>query len=662
MKSSVFICALLACAAWLSTFGKSHDKWSDRHGEGAPAAREMLVHSHNDYEQKRPFWGAYEAGADSIEADVYLVGNDLLVAHSRSGLKTAKTLRSLYLEPLRDVMRKNGGRARANEKPLQLVIDIKNGRQAFDALLKMIEQEGFRGCFDVHKNPSAARLSVGGDISEIKDFLAYPDFVFFSVPSARKLDDSQCRRVSWVSDCACIYTKWRSGPMSEGDKKKIRDAAGRAHARGLPFRLWGFPDNTEAWQLARELGLDYVNTDRPAAAVAFFAAAASPSPPVKMGTVLPPAGTVPSPAQPPKSQVRAEIAWVKPICVEKDRYIGWPSVCRLANGDVMAVFSGDRDGHVCPWGKVQMVRSSDEGETWSEPVTIANGPIDDRDAGIVQLPDGEIFVTYFTSVAYRVPGILARHPEYKRHDEKISDEVRAAALGNWAVRSRDNGRTWSRPEKLSMRGQTPHGPILLKDGSLLQFGRFFADSVHGTARERGRTRISAERSCDGGRTWEMLCSDVPDTNGENSKGQLFHEPHVVELADGTLVGMVRYHGADNCMRATFSKDGGRTWAPMAKSPLVGLPPHLIRLADGKIVCVYGRRLKSPGFGEFAAISDDGGATWDHANEISLAPSHCGDLGYPASCLLANGDILTVFYQQPEPGCKPCLMAARWKAK
>ena len=160
MKSSVFICALLACAAWLSTFGKSHDKWSDRHGEGAPAAREMLVHSHNDYEQKRPFWGAYEAGADSIEADVYLVGNDLLVAHSRSGLKTAKTLRSLYLEPLRDVMRKNGGRARANGKPLQLVIDIKNGRQAFDALLKMIEQEGFRGCFDVHKNPSAARLSV----------------------------------------------------------------------------------------------------------------------------------------------------------------------------------------------------------------------------------------------------------------------------------------------------------------------------------------------------------------------------------------------------------------------------------------------------------------------------------------------------------------------
>ena len=75
--------------------------------------------------------------------------------------------------------------------------------------------------------------------------------------------------------------------------------------------------------------------------------------------------------QPPKEQARAEIKWVKEICVEKDRYIGWPTVCRLANGDLLAVFSGDRDSHICPWGKVQMVRSTDDGETWGAPVTIA---------------------------------------------------------------------------------------------------------------------------------------------------------------------------------------------------------------------------------------------------------------------------------------------------
>lgn len=376
--------------------------------------------------------------------------------------------------------------------------------------------------------------------------------------------------------------------------------------------------------------------------------------------------------QPPKNQVRAEIKWVKEICVEKDRYIGWPTVCRLANGDLLAVFSGDRDSHICPWGKVQMVRSTDDGETWGAPVTIANGILDDRDAGIVQLPDGEIVVTWFTSVAYRAPNILAQHPEYKRHDEKLDPDAVKAATGYFLISSRDNGKTWSKPEKLANCDQTPHGPIVLKDGSLLQIGRR-TTVVNATAMNRyGRTIITVSRSTDAGRTWTVLCPDVPDMNGENAKAHMFHEPHVAELADGTLVGMVRYHGDDGgkglakkgngYMRQTVSTDGGKTWTPMKKTDMLGLPPHLLVLPDGKLVNVYGRRLANPGFGEFACISDDGGKTWDVANEILLAPSHNGDLGYPASCILANGDILTVFYQQPKPGKKTCLMATRWRVK
>ena len=79
---------------------------------------------------------------------------------------------------------------------------------------------------------------------------------------------------------------------------------------------------------------------------------------------------------PPRVQPLAEILWVRPICVETNRYIGWPSVCRLKNGDIIAVFSGDRSYHICPWGKVQMVRSTDDGETWSAPETIASTVLD----------------------------------------------------------------------------------------------------------------------------------------------------------------------------------------------------------------------------------------------------------------------------------------------
>lgn len=232
--------------------------------------RMPLIHSHNDYAQERPFWGAYEAGADSIEADVYLVGGDLLVAHTRKELKKENTLRRLYLEPLREVMRKNGGRARADGKPLQLMVDIKSGKAALGRLLEIVEQEGFRDCFDIVKNPSATRLTVTGDHSKAADFLAYPDFVFFDVPPTRQLADGQYKRVPLVSQCASAYTRWRSGAMNEADKEKIRNAVRQAHAKGAKFRLWAYPDNPGAWRLAMELGLDYINTDRPADVAAFL--------------------------------------------------------------------------------------------------------------------------------------------------------------------------------------------------------------------------------------------------------------------------------------------------------------------------------------------------------------------------------------------------------
>ena len=374
----------------------------------------------------------------------------------------------------------------------------------------------------------------------------------------------------------------------------------------------------------------------------------------------------------PRDQARAEVLWTRPICVETNRYVGWPTVTRLKNNDLVVVFSGDRDAHVCPGGKVQLVRSTDGGETWSAPQTIANGPIDDRDAGLVELPDGELLVVYFTSVAYRTKKLLetawgpqTRQYWWVRHDGKLSDEVRTAALGNFCVRSRDGGRTWSKPEKMAMKGQTPHGPILLRDGSLFQIGKVDRPPTasYMSIDPKVRTGITAERSTDGGRTWELLCENIPAPPDDPPR-QVYCEPNAVELTDGTIIGMIRYHGPDHCMRQAVSKDGGRTWTPMAATTLKGLPPHMVRLADGKLVAVYGRRLADPGFGEFAAISDDGGATWDSANEICLAPSHNGDLGYPSTCLLPDGSLLTVYYQQQRPvrGELPCLMATRWRVK
>ena len=132
----------------------------------------------------------------------------------------------------------------------------------------------------------------------------------------------------------------------------------------------------------------------------------------------------------------AEILWTKPICVETNRYIGWPTVCCRANGELLAVFSGDRDEHVDPYGKVQMVRSKDGGETWSAPVTIRSSSIDDRDAGIIELRDGTLLANSFSSTAFM------GNKEYRRHNEKIPEADIRRDIGYWSFRSTDGGKTW----------------------------------------------------------------------------------------------------------------------------------------------------------------------------------------------------------------------------
>ncbi|CAM5694273.1 hypothetical protein SALBM311S_00169 [Streptomyces alboniger] len=68
------------------------------------------AHAHNDYaEHPRPLLDALDHRFGSVEADIYLVGDQLLVAHDPVDLDPARTLESLYLDPLAARVRANHG-------------------------------------------------------------------------------------------------------------------------------------------------------------------------------------------------------------------------------------------------------------------------------------------------------------------------------------------------------------------------------------------------------------------------------------------------------------------------------------------------------------------------------------------------------------------------
>lgn len=346
-------------------------------------------------------------------------------------------------------------------------------------------------------------------------------------------------------------------------------------------------------------------------------------------------------------------------------YQGWPSVCRDENGTLYAVASGFRLRHVCPFGKTVMYISRNDGETWSPPIVINDSYLDDRDAGIVYMGGGRLLVTWFA------------HPAKKYYDEwRYSDILRDACAidknaasgmldslenlpadhahgGSFIRISEDYGVTWSDTIKVPV--SSPHGPAMLSDGSLIYLGKeMYSDGA------APLNSISTYESRDGGYNWEYLSTlSLPDgTNKDN-----FHEPHVIELPDGHLLGAIRAQG-DNVphgftIYTTVSSDGGKSWSEFACTDVSGSPPHLMLHSSGALICSYGRR-EEP-FGERAMVSYDYGKTWTEDYVINDNTDD-NDLGYPASVELADGSIMTVYYQKL-PGDKKCsILYTKWRLR
>jgi len=342
------------------------------------------------------------------------------------------------------------------------------------------------------------------------------------------------------------------------------------------------------------------------------------------------------------------------ISQHPEHYHGWPTLAKGNAGELLLVCSGGRESHVCPFGRVELMRSHNEGDSWSPPEVVLDGPIDDRDAGVVVTPTGAILITTFTSLAYEtqlqkalaVPDSwdASRLARWRGAHDRIGESQRQAALGTWMTRSDDVGVSWSR--RYDSLVNSPHGPIVTRKGRLLYAG---------VSLWRTDRRIGVVESKDDGRSWEWV-GDIPTRDGDSSSD--YHELHMVESSNGTLVTHIRNHNAKNSGETLQSEstDGGKTWTAPHSIGVWGLPSHLLKLRDDRLLMSYGHR-RAP-FGNQARVSDNGGKTWSDPMTIS-ADGNAGDLGYPSTVELSNGALLTVWYERLAGSTRAVLRQARW---
>jgi sialidase-1 len=348
------------------------------------------------------------------------------------------------------------------------------------------------------------------------------------------------------------------------------------------------------------------------------------------------------------------------ISVNPQYYHGWPTLTKLKDGRLMLVYSGGRQAHVCPFGRVELMISDDGGESWSWPRVIADGTIDDRDAGITELPNGVLVVAYFTSLAYKSVTSEQLREEFLLEPEEIAlwphvaghlpEDAQEREVGDWITKSLDGGLTWS--PRLRTPVNCPHGPIGLSDGRLLYAGK--ENTSDGD--------ISVWQSCDEGESWEKL-GNVPSADGHD--GRLYYELHTVETKTGRLIAHIRSHAHPLAGNATpdwietlqtESLDGGRSWSKPHSVGYYGYPSHLLRLGNGDLLVTYGHRIAP--FGIQARLSRDDGATWSAAHKLTEDGASL-DLGYPSTVERADGTLVTVWYERLRTSPKAVLRQMIW---
>jgi hypothetical protein len=351
------------------------------------------------------------------------------------------------------------------------------------------------------------------------------------------------------------------------------------------------------------------------------------------------------------------------VIIYKDpfAYCAHPSITMLPGDDWVAVFNHSRrqtkNAHPPedPLFRALIARSRDRGRTWDDAWFAPNFDWHGCECPAIGcLADGTVLLTQHRYRWYPIGLAKKRHAEGERlaiwlsmpnwtYDYDATDWDRVirpwarGCDGLYAHFSRDGAETFEETVEINCKPYHPgytRTPVrALADGRLgyaLYEPHFEPES-----------RAYFVTSDDGGRTWA--------TAGliDGTRGRKFSEPDFVEVADGELLCILR-QTAEHRLSTSRSNDGGATWTEPEPTAIDGLPGHLVRLDDGRLLCSYGRR-KDP-FGIRMSLSNDGGRTWRTDEEVVVRDDlESGNLGYPTAIEYEPGRLFVAYYCEGADG-------------
>ncbi|EQB53593.1 hypothetical protein CGLO_06677 [Colletotrichum gloeosporioides Cg-14] len=262
-------------------------------------------HSHNDYWRPVPLFSALSVGCIGIEADVWLRNGDLMVGHDQPSLSPNRTLKSLYLDPLeeilddqnREVTERNATRrgvfSLQDDAQIILLIDVKtDAKETWPVVLRQLEplrekhyltSHNSSASIDTKKHLPAPLIVVGTGNLDMDTLVAnhsdatttfhdYHDAFFdaplIDLPVANNTNETKYNTTNSVYASASFKQAIGSVRLgfSRTQREKLRSQVQAAKSLGLQPRYWDIPDwplkyRDYIWTELRAEGVEILSVD-----------------------------------------------------------------------------------------------------------------------------------------------------------------------------------------------------------------------------------------------------------------------------------------------------------------------------------------------------------------------------------------------------------------
>lgn len=246
---------------------RKQEKTQNKSQEKVEVISVIQGHAHNDYEHERPLFYALENGFVSVEADVYLIDDQLYVTHDiPETLDPSLTLEALYLEPLKQHVQANHGAVYPDyDGVFYLMVDFKTEAVTTYNKLKEI-LVNYQNIITTVKNgveqKKVIKIFISGE--RPKQEILNDDLKLAFLDGRPKDLESNISSLIMpvVSDNYINFLSWDgAGDIDKNEEQRFKDLVKNTHAQGKVLRLWASPDNENVWRFLLNNDVDLINTD-----------------------------------------------------------------------------------------------------------------------------------------------------------------------------------------------------------------------------------------------------------------------------------------------------------------------------------------------------------------------------------------------------------------